>query len=168
MVSAVTISFAFVFEPAEIDIMDKNPQQKHENIIKAYDVFRVLYVAILIAGLGLIVNQYLISMGVSQNIASTVTLNIIVFGKIFYLFNVRTAGRAISKNLFSNKVAFIVVGILLAFQMVITYVPYMQGIFRTGSIKFSEWLYPLCCGLIIFTVVEIEKCLKFKISGYKQ
>jgi len=168
MVSAVTISFAFVFEPAEPNIMDKNPRQKHENIIKTYDIFRVLYVAILIAGLGLIVNQYLISTGVSQNTSSTVTLNIIVFGKIFYLFNIRTAERAISENFFSNKVAFIVVGILLAFQMVITYVPYMQGIFRTGSIKFSEWLYPLCCGLIIFTVVEIEKCLKFKISGYKQ
>lgn len=168
MVSAVTISFAFVFEPAEHDIMDKNPRQKHENIIKAYDVFRVLYVAVLIAGLGLIVNQYLISRGISQNTASTVTLNIIVFGKIFYLFNIRTAGRAISKNLFSNKVAFIVVGILLALQMGITYVPYMQGIFRTGSIEVSEWLYPLCCGLIIFIVVEIEKCLKSKTNWHKQ
>ena len=79
MVSAVTISFAFVFEPAESNIMSKNPRHKNENIIKKQDTVRILYVAMLIASLGLGVNQHLLSVGVNHNIASTVTLNIIVF-----------------------------------------------------------------------------------------
>lgn len=165
MVSAITISFAFVFEPAEQDIMKKNPRQKCDSIIKLYDVFRILYVAVLIAGLALIVNYILTGVGVSQNVISTVTLNIIVFGKIFYLFNIRTDKRALSKNFFTNKAAFLVVGILLVLQMLITYVPYMQVVFKTGALEIYEWIYPLCCGFIIFTIVEIEKCLKSKLKS---
>lgn len=164
MVSAVTISFAFVFEPAENDIMNKKPRHKNENIIKRQDTIRILYVAMLIAGLGLVVNHYLLSSGVSHNIASTVTLNIIVFCKIFYLFNIRSEKSAISKNFFTNKIAFLVVGILIALQMLITYIPQMHSVFRTASIEMQNWLYPLYCGFIVFSIVEIEKFLSSKLK----
>lgn len=164
MVSAVTISFAFVFEPAENDIMNKKPRHKNENIIKKQDTIRILYVAMLIAGLGLVVNQYLLSNEVSHNIASTVTLNIIVFCKIFYLFNIRSEKSAISKNFFTNKIAFLVVGILIALQISITYIPQMHGVFRTASIQMENWLYPIYCGFIVFSIVEIEKFLSSKLK----
>ena len=164
MVSAVTISFAFVFEPAESNIMSKNPRHKNENIIKKQDTVRILYVAMLIASLGLGVNQHLLSVGVNHNIASTVTLNIIVFCKIFYLFNIRNDSSAISKNFFTNKIAFLVVGILIALQMCITYIPQMHSIFRTTSVEMQNWLYPLYCGFIVFSIVEIEKILSFKLK----
>ena len=159
MVSAITISFAFVFEPAENDIMNKNPRKKSDSIIKSQDTIRILYVATMIAGLGLIISQHLTSLGISQNIVSTVTLNIVVFCKIFYLFNIRTDHSAISKNLFINKVAFLVVGILISLQMAITYMPQMHIIFRTASLQITDWLYPFYCGLILFSIVEIEKFL---------
>ena len=159
MVSAITISFAFVFEPAENDIMNKNPRKKSDSIIKSQDTIRILYVATMIAGLGLIISQHLTSLGISQNIVSTVTLNIVVFCKIFYLFNIRTDHSAISKNLFTNKVAFLVVGILISLQMAITYMPQMHIIFRTASLQIIDWLYPFYCGLILFSIVEIEKFL---------
>ena len=159
MVSAITISFAFVFEPAENDIMNKNPRKKSDSIIKSQDTIRILYVATMIAGLGLIISQHLTSLGISQNIVSTVTLNIVVFCKIFYLFNIRTDHSAISKNLFTNKVAFLVVGILISLQMAITYMPQMHIIFRTASLQITDWLYPFYCGLILFSIVEIEKFL---------
>ena len=159
MVSAITISFAFVFEPAENDIMNKNPRKKSDSIIKSQDTIRILYVATMIAVLGLIISQHLTSLGISQNIVSTVTLNIVVFCKIFYLFNIRTDHSAISKNLFTNKVAFLVVGILISLQMAITYMPQMHIIFRTASLQITDWLYPFYCGLILFSIVEIEKFL---------
>ena len=159
MVSAITISFAFVFEPAENDIMNKNPRKKSDSIIKSQDTIRILYVATMIAGLGLIISQHLTSLGISQNIVSTVTLNIVVFCKIFYLFYIRTDHSAISKNLFTNKVAFLVVGILISLQMAITYMPQMHIIFRTASLQITDWLYPFYCGLILFSIVEIEKFL---------
>ena len=117
----------------------------------------------LIASLGLGVNQHLLSVGVNHNIASTVTLNIIVFCKIFYLFNIRNDSSAISKNFFTNKIAFLVVGILIALQMSITYIPQMHSIFRTTSVEMQNWLYPLYCGFIVFSIVEIEKILSFKL-----
>ena len=159
MVSAITISFAFVFEPAENDVMNKNPRKKSDSIIKSQDTIRILYVATMIAGLGLIISQHLTSLGISQNIVSTVTLKIVVFCKIFYLFNIRTDHSAISKNLFTNKVAFLVVGILISLQMAITYMPQMHIIFRTASLQITDWLYPFYCGLILFSIVEIEKFL---------
>ena len=164
MVSAITISFAFVFEPAEKDVMNKNPRKKSESIIKSQDTIRILYVAMMIAGLGLIISQHLTSLGISQNIVSTVTLNIVVFCKIFYLFNIRTEAGAISKNLFTNKVAFLVVAILISLQMAITYMPQMHVIFRTASLQITDWLYPFYCGLILFSIVEIEKFLSYTLK----
>ncbi len=63
------------------------------------------------------------------------------------------------KNLFTNKVAFLVVGILISLQMAITYMPQMHIIFRTASLQITDWLYPFYCGLILFSIVEIEKFL---------
>ena len=48
-------------------IMSKNPRHKNENIIKKQDTVRILYVAMLIASLGLGVNQHLLSVGVNHN-----------------------------------------------------------------------------------------------------
>ncbi|MBU5335101.1 HAD-IC family P-type ATPase [Intestinibacter bartlettii] len=167
MVSAITISFAFVFEPVEKDAMNKKPRQKNESIIKSQDTIRILYVATLIAGLGLIISQHLTSLGISKDIVSTVTLNIVVFCKIFYLFNIRTEGTAISKNLFTNKIAFLVVAILIVLQMMITYLPQMHSVFRTAPLQIKSWLYPLYCGFIVFSIVEIEKFLSLKLRKIK-
>ncbi|WP_079710393.1 cation-transporting P-type ATPase [Paraliobacillus ryukyuensis] len=164
MVTAVTISFAFVYEPAEYDIMQRAPRSKDEQFLNKYYVFRIFYVAAIVAGAGVLTHTLMTGNGISHALASTVTLHIVVFGKMFYLFNVRTAHFALNKTFFTNKIAFLVCGILLVLQLFITYAPFMHTVFGTGSINLSFWIPPILLGLLVFIVVEIEKLIRRNVT----
>lgn len=82
MVSALTIQFAFIFEPAESGIMKRGPRDVTKGILGKYDVFEVVYVSLLISGLGMFFYDMLTNQGLSAVVGSTMTLNVIIFGKI--------------------------------------------------------------------------------------
>ncbi|AEV95979.1 HAD-IC family P-type ATPase [Pediococcus claussenii] len=157
MVSAITIQFAFLFEPAEEGIMKRPPRQNGRAFLSRSDVWQIVYVSVLIAGLGLVGFDWLSGQGVSERIASTVTVNVIVFGKIFYLFNIRTPKPALSKDVLRNWHAFWIVGLLILLQLGLTYLPFMQGIFSTAGMTWYLWWLPMIAGVIILVVTEIDK-----------
>ncbi|GEP18923.1 cation-transporting P-type ATPase [Pediococcus argentinicus] len=157
MVSAITIQFAFLFEPAEEGIMQRPPRPSNRAFLSKSDVWQIVYVSVLIAGLGLVGYDWLIDQGVTTIIASTVTVNVIVFGKIFYLFNIRTPKPAFSKDILRNLHAFWIIGLLLILQLALTYAPFMQGIFSTGNMTLMQWGLPILAGLIVLIVTETDK-----------
>ncbi|WP_288762531.1 HAD-IC family P-type ATPase [uncultured Lacticaseibacillus sp.] len=158
MVSALTIQFAFIFEPPDEGIMARGPRNVHEGIItKAYAV-EIAFVALMIAGLGIYIYDLLTSMGFSHTVGSTVTLQVIIFGKIFYLFNLRTEHPVFSRYLFQNKMAFWIIGLLLLLQGAIIYLPFMQDVFQTTTVGAAVgWGIPALAGLVVMTVMEVWK-----------
>lgn len=158
-VSALTIQFAFIFEPAEESIMIRGPRNVAKGILGKMDVFEITYVSILISALGIFTFDRFVDSGVlTAVLGSTMAVNIIIFGKIFYLFNIRNSYPIISKHFFENKMAFIIIGILLALQAAMFYIPFMQDVFHTGSIDFFYgWVVPTIAGFIVLVVTEIIK-----------
>lgn len=158
-VSALTIQFAFIFEPAEESIMIRGPRNVAKGILGKMDVFEITYVSILISALGIFTFDRFVDSGVlTAVLGSTMAVNIIIFGKIFYLFNIRNSYPIISKHFFENKMAFIIIGILLALQAAMFYIPFMQDVFHTGSIDFFYgWVVPTLAGFIVLVVTEIIK-----------
>lgn len=124
----------------------------------------MIYVSIIIAGTGLLGHSYLLDQGTSQAAASTMMVNIIIGGKIFYLFNIRTTNFALNKDIFSNKKAFIVIGIMLLLQVFLTYIPFMQSLFSTASLTASAFVFSLLSGVVVFIVVELDKLVR-KLAG---
>ncbi|AUI72657.1 HAD-IC family P-type ATPase [Companilactobacillus alimentarius] len=164
MVSAITIQFALIFEPAEEGIMDRPPRKTGSRLMNRHDVFQMTYVAILIAAVSLVIDTYLNNLGVGEVISSTTMVNTLIIGKIFYLFNIRTPKLALSKELFSNSKVFIFVGLMLLLQLFLTYVPFMQDIFSTGAISLSEWGLAIAAGAIVLVVTEIDKLIRIKLQ----
>lgn len=160
MVSAITIQFSFIFEPAEAGIMDKKPRQSNGSLLCRSDVFQMGYVSVLMAVLSLIAYEALLNQGVAQPVASTLMINIIVMSKIFYLFNIRTSQPALSKDLFTNKMAFLIIGVMIALQVLLTYVPFMQTAFHTDSIFFTGWLIAVGSGLLVLIITEAAKYIR--------
>ncbi|MEE8824964.1 putative cation-transporting ATPase F [Lentilactobacillus sunkii] len=158
-VSALTIQFAFIFEPAEESIMVRGPRDVRKGILGKMDVFEITYVSIMIAALGIFTFDRFVDSGVlTAVLGSTMAVNIIIFGKIFYLFNIRNSYPIISKHFFENKMAFIIIGILLALQAAMFYIPFMQDVFHTGSINFFYgWVVPTIAGFIVLVITEIIK-----------
>lgn len=158
MVSALTIQFAFIFEPPENSIMTRGPRNIHEGILTKWHAVEIAYVALMIAGLGLFVYDMLTSKGLSAAAGSTTALQVVIFGKIFYLFNLRNSHPVISKYFFQNKMAFLIIGILLVLQCGIIYLPFMNEIFHTTPVGFVDgWLVPALAGLAVLIVTEIVK-----------
>lgn len=164
MVSAITIQFALIFEPAEDGIMKRSPRKTGSKFMSRHDVFQMAYVAILISGVSLIVDAWLNSQGVGEVISSTTMVNVLVIGKIFYLFNIRTKKLAFSKDFFSNPKAFLFIGLMIVLQLILTYVPFMQSVFYTGNIGLKEWGFAIIGGFIVLVVAEIDKMIRMKLN----
>ncbi|HIY92136.1 HAD-IC family P-type ATPase [Companilactobacillus sp. HBUAS56275] len=164
MVSAITIQFALIFEPAEEGIMKRKPRKTGSKLMNRHDVFQMTYVAILIAAVSLIIDIYLNNKGVGEVISSTTMVNTLIIGKIFYLFNIRTPKLALSKELFSNSKVFVFVGLMILLQLFLTYTPFMQEIFSTGPITSLEWGLAIAAGAIVLVVTEIDKLIRLKLQ----
>ncbi|ADG39724.1 MULTISPECIES: HAD-IC family P-type ATPase [Leuconostoc] len=164
MVSAITIQLAFIFEPAEPGLMNRPPRKTSAKLMNRHDVFQMTYVSILIAAVGLAVFEVLGS-SVSFGVASTMVVNIIIFGKIFYLFNIRTEAPALSRSLWSNPMAFVAVGLMILLQIIFTYVPFMQGVFSTAGLSASNWVTVVMTGAIVLIVTEIHKYWRLRKSS---
>lgn len=169
MVSAITIQFAFIFEPAEEGIMNRPPRKTGRGLMNKQDIFQMTYVSILMAIVSIISYEWLMYTGADQVTASTMMVNIIVFSKIFYLFSIRTSKLAFSRSFFTNPKAFLIIGIMLVLQLILTYVPFMQGAFHTSAMTSKEWGLSLLCGITVLIVVEINKYIRLSIQkGYNQ
>ncbi|HCM85649.1 MULTISPECIES: HAD-IC family P-type ATPase [Enterococcus] len=162
MVSAITIQFAFIFEPAEDQIMERPPQKTGSRLMNRHDIFQMGYVSVLMALISILAHDWLLAQGLDQVTASTMMVNIIVISKIFYLFNIRTSKFALSKEFFSNKPAFLIIGIMVLLQLLLTYVPFMQQAFHTAPMSVVEWGITILAGFLILVITEIDKWVRMK------
>lgn len=161
MASAVTIQFALIFEPAEKGIMERAPRKTGSGLMNKHDLNQVIYISILMAVIGMIVDEWFTRIGMSTAVTSTTMINVLIIGKIFYLFNIRTKNYAL-KEMFVNKKAYVFIGLMLILQLILTYVPFMQSVFHTAPIGIAEWLIAIVGGIIVFAIAEADKWIKAK------
>lgn len=112
MVSAITIQFAFIFEPAELGIMTRKPRKTGNKLMSRHDVWQIAYVSVLMAVISLIAHDWLLGQGFSEAVISTVMVNTVVLSKVLYLFNIRTSESAFSKASFTNPKAFLIISVM--------------------------------------------------------
>jgi magnesium-transporting ATPase (P-type) len=161
MVTAVTLALALAFEPPEPGIMKRPPRPREEPILSGYLVWRIAFVAVLVAAAA----QYLFlrerDAGRTPDTARTIAVNTLVAGQVFYLFNARYihARSYLPRRLVDNRAALVAGGLLLVFQAVFTYVPVFQTWFGTAALEVRDWLWASGAGLLIFVVVELEKAV---------
>lgn len=171
MITAITVSFALAFEKLEVGAMDRPPRSTHARLLSNYYIFRIVLVSFLIGLPIMLMNSYMFANPDIYTMAevNTVTLQAIVFSQLFHMFNVRNERRfAFNKDFFSNKVAFIVSGILITVQLAITYIPFLNSILGLAPIGTRYWLFPILLGIVVFVIVEIEKYITNKVLKANQ
>ena len=161
MAIAITLALSLAFEPLENNVMQRRPRPLNQELLTSFVVFRVLWVGlILTAGTFLLFNQVLTATG-HEALARTMAVNVLVAGQITYLFNCRRwqAPTLTREAMFSNRWAWLSVGLLLILQLAFTYLPAFQTVFGTDSLPLRYWLLIVGFGLLIFALVELEKWL---------
>ncbi len=161
MVVAVTLALALAFEPSEPNVMSRPPRKASSSIISAAFLLRVAIVSTLIGVLTMCVFAFELSAGKSDALAKTMALNVLVLAQTFYLFNSRyiNVSSLSFERLFNNKVAWLMVGILLLLQLAYVYLPFMNRWFGSYPLSFGQWVISAILALGVFFLVELEKVI---------
>jgi magnesium-transporting ATPase (P-type) len=159
MVTAVTLALALAFEPAEEGVMRRPPRRPRQPLITRVMLIRIVFVSLLMIGLTFAVYEWELMRGQSLEVARTAAVNMLVFGELVYLFNVRrfTAPTMARHTLYGNPVAFWASVILIGLQLLFTYAPPMQAIFHTGGLGAPAWGVIMGLSVFAFFAVVIEK-----------
>jgi len=161
MVSAVTLALALAFEHPEPEAMRQPPRNPNEPLLTRFMLWRIVFVTVfLVAGsLGLFLWE--LERGVPLEVARTAAINALVMGEIFYLFNCRrlTAPVVGWSGFVGNRAVLIAIAILIVLQGLLTYLPVLQTLFATAALDLAAWGRIFLFGLIVYSVVEIEKAV---------
>lgn len=160
LVAAITIQFAFVFEKAEPGLMERAPRPVSARLMDKHDLFQMGYVSALMAIFALISFEWFTGHGAEVVNATTMMINVIVISKLFYFFSIRTDHYALGQVKVITGKAWGVIGIMLALQLILTYVPFMQEAFHVTGIDLTEWLAVVVFSALIMLVAEFDKWVR--------
>ena len=160
MTTAVALGLMLAFEPAEPGIMTRPPRAPTQPLLTRTLVWRIVFVGalVLVGAFGLF--ELALDAGYSLDEARTVAVNAFVAMLIGYLFNCRSLESSVlSVGLFTNRLLLLGVVIMIALQLVVTYVPFMQVAFSTAALPAEAWLPVIGLGIAVFSLVGLEKAL---------
>ena len=126
-------------EPPERDIMSRKPEK--EEILPQRNLLRIVLAGIIMAIGTLAIYMYKLSVGDAK--ATTIAFTTFVMFQIFNVFNCK------SQSGFSNKLLFFAITASFILQLLVIYLPPLQGIFRTRSISIMDWLLIVLVASII-------------------
>jgi magnesium-transporting ATPase (P-type) len=161
MVTSVALGLVISFEPHEFDVMRRPPRVVGRSILDAFGYWRVSFVSIALLVLTLGAFFFAKSNGASDELARTVAVNALTLGQVFYLLNSRF--RIDSSLSFKahrgNRYLPLGIGAVVILQVLFTYAPPFQYIFRTAAMPLWGWPALLLGGVLFFLFVEGEKAV---------
>ena len=162
MVTAVTLSLALAYEPAERGIMSRPPRGSGGSIVNGRELGFVLLVSLLIGGATLAVFGISIASGTDLAVARTEAVTMLALGQLAYLLNCRFLGQSsLTLDVFRGNPA---IGwsalALIVFQLIYTYVPFMNALFGSEPLTVGGWLLPIAFSVAIFLAVEVLKAVR--------
>lgn len=165
MTTALLLGMMLAFEGKEPGIMTRSPRRPNTPVLTRELGLRIGLVGLmlLIGAFGLF--ELALLQGRSIESARTVAVNMFIFGQTFYLFNCRSLHYSMFKlGVFSNRWLVMGVVTMVVLQLLFTYSPAMNKLFGSAPMGSSEWLLVLAGGLLIYTVVGIEKWWRCRVK----
>jgi magnesium-transporting ATPase (P-type) len=167
MVTSVALGLVISFEPHEIDVMCRPPRAVDRPIVTGFGIWRIMFVGIALLAYTLLAFFWMRSLGASDALARTVSVNALTIGQVFYLLNSRYLldSSLDFKAHMGNK--YLPLGIIsvVILQLLFTYAPPFQAMFGNEAIPLWVWPWIIAGGLVFFLVVETEK-LVIRSSGF--
>lgn len=151
-------ALALAKEPAEDDIMDRNPRPPNENLFADGNAFHIIWVGILMAGITLATQAY----AISENLKwQTMVFSVLSFSQLAHVLAIRSDHTFLYKQgLGSNKTLMYIVILTLGLQMAVIYVPFLNVLFKTQALSLHELLFCASMAILFFHFVELEKWIR--------
>ena len=161
MATAVTLGITLAFEPTEPSTMQQPPRSPGQPILTRPLVMRILLVGLLMLAGAYLVFELSLRNGLPIEAARTVAVNAVVAMQMGYLFNCRSLNSAWwSVGALSNRMLLVGIAAMIGLQLAFTYLPFMQAVFGTTDIGWSEWVNIIAVGIAATVIVGFEKWLR--------
>ena len=89
--------------------------------------------------------------------ARTMGFTILVFAQLFNALSSRSHLQSAFVGLFSNKWLWGAIGLSVALQLVVIYVPFLNGPFGTVALSPMAWVECICLAAIVLIASELRK-----------
>ena len=165
MITAVTLGIALAFEPTEANTMRRPPRPRSEPLLSGGLLWHIILVALLFLCGVFGIYTYAIDRGYPIELARTMAMNTLVVMEIFHLFFIRNMyGTSLTwRAVLGTKAVWIAVIIVAVGQLAITYVQPLQAVFETRGVGILDGMLIVLIGVILFTIIEIEKQLRLRL-----
>lgn len=169
MTTSICLGLMLTFEPKEPGIMDRPPIPSGKPILTFPLIMRTLLVGILIMLASFILFRYELSQGAGLAEAQTVTTTVFIVLESFYLFNCRSLRRSVRQiGWLTNKWVYYGVFVMITLQLLFIHAPFMNDLFHSAAIGVNSWLRILVAGILLFSIVHIEKTIRRKWTGTEE
>ncbi len=162
LITATTLGIALAFEPSEPGSMHRPPRRKHEPLLSGELVWHIVLVSTLFLAAVFGIFAYATDRGYDEALAQTMAMNMLAVLEIFHLFFIRNIyGASLTwKAALGTKIVWACVVAVTAAQLLVTYLPPLQGIFGTRDVPFLDGLLIVAVGAAFFALIEIEKQMR--------
>ena len=148
--------------------MRRPPRPVGESLLDARLVWHLMLVSLLFLAGVYGIYFYAIDRGSSIELARTLSVNTLVVMEIFHLFFIRNIyGTSLSwKAMRGTRVVWFMVILVSIAQMLLTYTPQLQRVFKTEAVSLADGLIILGIGILLLVTVETEKQLRLRMSDH--
>lgn len=148
---------ALAAEPAEKNIMQRPPRHPQESVFAQGMGVHIIWVGLLLGSVSLVTQAFFIDNGKWQ----TMVFTVLCLSQMGHVFAIRSDYASLfSQGLLSNKPLLWAVLLTLLLQMAVIYMPFLQTIFHTQPLSFTELGIAFGLSLVVFVAVEIEKAVR--------
>jgi Ca2+-transporting ATPase len=149
-------ALALGVEPAEPDTMRRPPHDPQESIFARGMGRHVIWVGLLMASLAFAIGFWYWRDGREQ--WQTMIFTTLTLSQMAHILAIRSERASLfTAGLFSNTPLLGAVLLTAAFQLAIVQLPILQGIFKTVSLPWQDWVLSVLLSSMIFVAVEVEK-----------
>ncbi|MEN9797747.1 MAG: hypothetical protein RL653_1443, partial [Pseudomonadota bacterium] len=147
-----------IFEPREPGLMDRPPRPARASLMDRALAVRTAVVSVALGAAAFGCFEWALSAGLSEAASRTVAVNTIVVVAVAYLFSCRSLRLPIWRiGVFTNRGVWLGAAALLAAQLAMTYLPFMNRLFHTEPIGAPWWAAMSGVGFAVFAAAELKK-----------
>ncbi|HCE13127.1 MAG TPA: ATPase [Enterococcus sp.] len=164
LVIDIAPAMALAFEPAEDEIMQRQPRSKEDSLVNKRFLGRIILSGVVIGLVAFGFFTYLMHTNHELQYAQTATFTFMAVAQLMHIFNVRKSnGFGLDKSFLKNKVLVGAMLLSVGLQLSAVYVPFMNQILGTMPIQAGTWgIIFIAAAISTLVVMGLKKAFQLK------
>lgn len=147
------------FERGEKGLMEEKPKSPKEGILASWGKVLIIAISLMSSISSLTLFWYFWQVRGDLASARTIVFTVLAVQELIYIFSYRNLRRSVftSGNFFSNKPLFGTVALGFAQQILVLYIPFLNGVLGVVPLHLADWALVFAVAFGMMGVVEVVK-----------